>query len=103
MNGFKTLIGILVSVVLVPKMAKLGLPSLTPDEQIEVVAAIMGGIAVAFRAMTTTPIFSSLRAWLANQKSASNGSTVTAVSPEVLQAIALTTVQELKKSQEKTP
>lgn len=103
MNGFKTIIGMIVLGVISPTLVKHGLPALTPDEQIGLTAAILSAAAIVFRTMTTTPIFSDLRTWMANRKIATQ--TITSVSPEVLQAIAVATVQEFRKpisTQEKT-
>lgn len=102
MNGFKTIVAMVVTGIITPKLVKMGLPALSPDDQAELIAAIVAGVGVIFRAFTNSPIFSSLRDYLANKASA-KPNTITAISPDVLTAIALATVQELKKQQEKTP
>lgn len=100
MNGFKTIVGMIVLGIISPALVKHGFPALTPDEQTAVTAAILSGAAVALRCITTTPIFSSLRAWLAARK------IDTDVSPAVLQAIAAAVAKEIQKqpapTQEKT-
>lgn len=104
MNGFKTIIGMIVLGVISPTLVKHGLPALTPDEQIALTAAILSAAAIAFRMVTTTPVFSDIRLWIANRSKAAAPQTITSVSPEVLQAIAVATVQEFRKPvvQEKT-
>lgn len=103
MNGFKTIIGMIVSAAVVPILTKHGFPALSDNEQAELVGALMAGIAIGFRAVTNSPIFHSIKEYLASRKvSAAVSNTVTAVSPEVVQAIAQATVLELKKSFKET-
>jgi hypothetical protein len=103
-NGFKTIIGMIVLGVVSPMLVKRGLPALTPDEQTTLVAAIVAAAAVLFRTVTTTPVFSSFRKWLAANKAPA--AALSSVSPDVVQAIAIAVAREFLKptvNQEKTP
>lgn len=95
--NLKTVIGLVVSGFLVPIMAKKGLPALTADEQATLIGALVAGAGIAVHTISPTKIL----AWLAKAKEPT--STITSVSPEVVQAIAVATVREFRKPvQEKT-
>lgn len=92
--NLKTIIGLVVSGFLVPIMAKRGLPALTPDQQAELVGAGVAAVGIAVHATSPTKILAWLRGALAKSP---QPSTITSVSPEVVQAIAVATVREFRK------
>lgn len=95
MDGFKTILGLLVAAFVVPVFAKRGL-ALSPEDQAAFVAAGMAAIGVGFRVVTVGPVFGSLRDWFTSRATA-KAAAASAVSADQVSQLADAVLAELKR------
>ena len=65
LNGLKTILLMPLLGVFAAKFQRITGVSMTPEEQLIVAASIPTGAALALRVVTTSPVFSGLRSWIA--------------------------------------
>lgn len=88
MQGFKTILGLILTSVVAPTLVARGFPALNPEQTTAAVAATVGSVGVALRFVTDGPVFQSLRTWLAARKTPTAQEIAAAMSDAALAEIA---------------